>query len=32
MCIRDRIRQGPAPANLPVPTYAFTADTTIRIG
>ena len=27
-----RIRQGPAPANLLVPTYAFTADTTIRIG
>jgi ubiquinol-cytochrome c reductase iron-sulfur subunit len=27
-----RIRQGPAPANLPVPTYAFTGDTAIRIG
>ena len=27
-----RIRQGPAPANLVVPTYAFTSDTQIRIG
>ncbi|HYZ33689.1 MAG TPA: ubiquinol-cytochrome c reductase iron-sulfur subunit [Crenalkalicoccus sp.] len=27
-----RIRQGPAPANLPVPAYAFTSDTAIRIG
>ncbi len=27
-----RIRQGPAPTNLPVPTYAFTSDTQIRIG
>jgi len=27
-----RIRKGPAPANLPVPPYAFTDDTTIRIG
>ncbi|WP_439817879.1 ubiquinol-cytochrome c reductase iron-sulfur subunit [Zavarzinia sp. CC-PAN008] len=27
-----RIRKGPAPANLPVPTYAFTSPTTIRIG
>ncbi len=27
-----RIRKGPAPANLPVPEYAFTSDTTIRIG
>ncbi|GAC1341284.1 MAG: ubiquinol-cytochrome c reductase iron-sulfur subunit [Acetobacteraceae bacterium] len=27
-----RIRQGPAPANLPVPTYAFTGDTKIKIG
>ena len=25
-----RIRQGPAPANLPVPDYAFTSDTKIR--
>lgn len=27
-----RIRKGPAPANLPVPPYAFLSDTTIRIG
>jgi ubiquinol-cytochrome c reductase iron-sulfur subunit len=27
-----RIRQGPAPSNLPVPPYQFTTDTTIRIG
>jgi len=27
-----RIRRGPAPTNLEVPTYAFTSDTTIRIG
>ena len=27
-----RIRKGPAPLNLPVPTYEFTSDTTIRIG
>jgi ubiquinol-cytochrome c reductase iron-sulfur subunit len=27
-----RIRQGPAPRNLEVPQYAFTTDTTIRIG
>jgi ubiquinol-cytochrome c reductase iron-sulfur subunit len=27
-----RIRRGPAPTNLPVPTYTFTNDTTIRIG
>ena len=27
-----RIRQGPAPANLVVPTYAFTADTKVKIG
>jgi ubiquinol-cytochrome c reductase iron-sulfur subunit len=27
-----RIRQGPAPQNLHVPVYAFTKDTTIRIG
>lgn len=27
-----RIRQGPAPANLPVPPYAFLSDTKIRIG
>jgi ubiquinol-cytochrome c reductase iron-sulfur subunit len=27
-----RIRKGPAPLNLPVPPYAFTGDTAIRIG
>lgn len=27
-----RIRRGPAPTNLPVPPYAFSADTKIRIG
>jgi len=27
-----RIRKGPAPSNLPVPGYEFTADTAIRIG
>ena len=27
-----RIRQGPAPANLPLPPYAFVADNKIRIG
>ena len=27
-----RIRQGPAPINLPVPPYAFTSDKAIRIG
>ncbi|MFA6968271.1 ubiquinol-cytochrome c reductase iron-sulfur subunit [Bosea sp. (in: a-proteobacteria)] len=27
-----RIRKGPAPLNLPVPPYAFNADTKIRIG
>jgi ubiquinol-cytochrome c reductase iron-sulfur subunit len=27
-----RIRQGPAPLNLAVPTYAFTSDNAIRIG
>ncbi len=27
-----RIRQGPAPTNLPVPPYTFTSDTAIRIG
>jgi ubiquinol-cytochrome c reductase iron-sulfur subunit len=27
-----RIRRGPAPKNLEVPSYAFTNDTTIRIG
>jgi ubiquinol-cytochrome c reductase iron-sulfur subunit len=27
-----RIRQGPAPTNLPVPPYDFTSDTKIQIG
>ena len=27
-----RIRKGPAPKNLPVPTYAFVSDTKIKIG
>ncbi len=27
-----RIRKGPAPRNLPVPTAAFTNDTTIKLG
>ncbi|KGF68005.1 ubiquinol-cytochrome C reductase [Hoeflea sp. BAL378] len=27
-----RIRKGPAPENLPVPTFAFTSDTVIKIG
>jgi ubiquinol-cytochrome c reductase iron-sulfur subunit len=27
-----RVRVGPAPTNLPVPEYAFTSDTQIRIG
>ncbi len=27
-----RIRKGPAPENLPVPTFSFTTDTVIKIG
>lgn len=27
-----RIRKGPAPANLPIPTYTFLSDTLVRIG
>ena len=27
-----RIRKGPAPENLHIPTYAFTSDTVIRVG
>lgn len=27
-----RIRKGPAPSNLPVPTYSFVDDTTVLIG
>ncbi len=27
-----RIRKGPAPKNLPIPTYSFLTDTTVKIG
>ncbi|UIJ72964.1 ubiquinol-cytochrome c reductase iron-sulfur subunit [Aurantimonas sp. HBX-1] len=27
-----RIRQGPAPTNMAIPPFAFTSDTTVRIG
>ena len=27
-----RIRQGPAPTNLPIPPYAFVSDTKVKIG
>jgi ubiquinol-cytochrome c reductase iron-sulfur subunit len=27
-----RVRHGPAPANLPIPPYNYTSDTTVRIG
>ena len=27
-----RVRQGPAPTNLPIPPFSFVSDTTIRIG
>jgi len=27
-----RIRQGPAPSNLPIPPYAFVSDTKVKIG
>ena len=27
-----RIRKGPAPENLPVPTFSFVSDTVIKIG
>ena len=30
--ISGRIRQGPAPANLPVPEYVFLSDSMIRLG
>ncbi len=30
--VSGRMRHGPAPANLPVPPYAFLTDTKIRIG
>lgn len=30
--VSGRVRKGPAPANLPVPPYAFVTDTKIKIG
>lgn len=30
--VSGRVRHGPAPANLPVPPYAFIGDTKIKIG
>ena len=30
--VSGRVRKGPAPANLPVPPYAFITDTKIKIG
>jgi ubiquinol-cytochrome c reductase iron-sulfur subunit len=30
--VSGRVRHGPAPANLPVPPYAFMTDTRIKIG
>lgn len=30
--VSGRVRQGPAPKNLPVPPYMFLDDTTLRIG
>ncbi len=30
--VSGRVRKGPAPANLPVPPYAFMGDTKIKIG
>ena len=30
--VSGRVRHGPAPANLPVPPYAFVTDTKIKIG
>jgi len=30
--VSGRVRHGPAPANLPVPPYAFSTDTKIKIG
>ena len=30
--VSGRVRKGPAPANLPVPLYAFEGDTKIKIG
>jgi ubiquinol-cytochrome c reductase iron-sulfur subunit len=30
--VLGRVRRGPAPANLPIPPYAFLSDTKLRIG
>ena len=30
--VSGRVRHGPAPANLPIPPYAFVSDTKIKIG
>ncbi len=30
--VSGRVRHGPAPANLPLPQYAFTSDTKVKIG
>jgi ubiquinol-cytochrome c reductase iron-sulfur subunit len=30
--VSGRVRHGPAPANLPVPPYAFESDTKIKVG
>ena len=30
--VSGRVRHGPAPANLPLPEYAFTSDTKVKIG
>ena len=30
--VSGRVRHGPAPANLPIPPYAYTGDTKIKIG
>ncbi len=30
--VSGRVRKGPAPANLPIPAYAFLSDTKIKIG
>lgn len=30
--VSGRVRKGPAPANLPIPPYAFLTDTKIKIG
>jgi ubiquinol-cytochrome c reductase iron-sulfur subunit len=30
--VSGRVRHGPAPANLPLPPYAFTSDTKIKVG